>query len=322
MLQTLSNDSKTSNATSINLNLKKIAYNMLATSSVVLFEGAIGIITGSLSLLGDAAHSCVDLVSSAISFVTLRMSLKPADENHLYGHGKIEYVGTMIGGFALLFLGILLMYESIINLVSFKERVIENTAYVAIAYVFLVESFRTVNSYSGKAGRGKSLLTSEFYHALADMSGTFVALAGVYFNNLGMKGADEIGGLVLSLLMIYGSLKLMYGAAMELTDYVPKEVLPKVTKAIEETKGVMSVKEIRARKSGEDYYIDATVTVSDKLKIEEAHEIASGVEQNIKKVLPKSDVTVHVEPEKQKNEEGGKQSENELQLDNYRNRRR
>lgn len=299
----MSKNNKTSDTASINLNLKKIAYNMLATSSVVIFEGAVGIITGSLSLLGDAAHSCVDLVSSAISFISLRIALRPADENHLYGHGKIEYIGTMVGGFILLFLGLLIMYESIISILSFKEKVIENTAYIAIAYVFLAETFRTINSYSGKEGRGKSLLTSELYHALADMSGTFVALAGVYLNNLGIRGADDAGGLILSLLMIYGSLRLMYGAAMELTDYVPKEVLPKVTKAVEETKGVMAVKEIRARKSGEDYYIDATVMVSNKLRIEEAHEIASDVEQNVKKVLPKSDITVHVEPEKQKNRE-------------------
>ncbi|MGB9759359.1 MAG: cation diffusion facilitator family transporter [Thermoproteota archaeon] len=299
----MSKNSEISSTVNLNLNLKKIAYNMLATGSVVLFEGAVGIITGSLSLLGDAAHSCVDLVSSAVSFVSLRIALRPADENHLYGHGKIEYIGTMVGGFTLLFLGILLMYESIVSIVSLKEKVIENTAYIAVAYVFLAETFRTVNSYSGKVGRGKSILTSEFYHALADMSGTFVALAGVYFNNLGVRGADEAGGLVLSLLMTYGSLKLMYGAAMELTDYIPKEVLPKVAKAVGETKGVMAVKEIRARKSGEDYYVDATVTVSSKLKIEEAHEIASDVEQNVKKVLPKSDVTVHVEPEKQNNKE-------------------
>lgn len=295
----MSKNNKNSNVMNTTINLKKIVYNVLATGSVVLFEGVVGIITGSLSLLGDAAHSCVDLVSSVISFISLKIALRPADENHLYGHGKIEYIGTMIGGFILLFLGILLMYESIASIVSLKEKTIGNTAYIAIAYVFLAETFRTVNSYSATGGKGKSLLTSELYHALADMSGTFVALVGVYFNNLGIRGADDAGGLVLSLLIIYGSLKLMYGAAMELTDYIPREVLPKVTKAVGETKGVMTIKEIRARKSGEDYYIDATVTVSNKLKIEEAHEIASSVEENIKKVLPKSDVTVHVEPEKQ-----------------------
>ncbi|MEM0219167.1 MAG: cation diffusion facilitator family transporter [Thermoproteota archaeon] len=284
-----------------NTNIKKIAYNVLAISSVILFEGTIGLVTGSLSLLSDAAHSCVDLVSSIVSFTALRISLRPADENHLYGHEKIEYIGTMTGGAILLFLGILLMYESIINIVNIKEKIIENTAYIALAYVFLVETFRVVNSYTGKIGKGKSLLTSELYHAAADMSGTFIALAGVYFNNLGIKGADEAGGLLISFLMMYGSLKLMHGAAMELTDYIPKEVLPKVTKAIEETKGVISIKEIRARKSGEDYYIDTTITVHNKLEIEEAHEIASNVEKNIKKVLPKSDVTVHVEPEENKN---------------------
>lgn len=287
-----------------NSNLRKLIYNMLATSSVILFEGAIGIITGSLSLLGDAAHSCVDLVSSIVSFVFLRVSLRPADKNHPYGHGKIEYVGTLVGGFTLLFLGALLAYDSIVSIINLEEKAIGSAAYVALTYVFLAEAFRTTNSYFGSSmGKGKSLLKSEFYHALADMSGTFVALFGVLLNNLGVKGSDEVGGLILSLLITYGSLKLMYGAAMELTDYVPKEILPKVTKAVQGTRGVVAVKEIRARKSGDDYYIDTVVTVSNKLKIEDAHEIASDVEQNVKKVLPKSDVTVHVEPENKKGKE-------------------
>jgi len=282
-------------------NVKRLLYNVLATGSVVVFEGSIGLITNSLSLVGDAAHSCTDLISSIIGMIFLKISSRPADENHTYGHEKMEYVGTLISGIILLLLGVSLIYESSIGLIASKEKMIGGIAYVAIFYVFIVETFRTLNSYIGKLkGKGKSILRAELYHALADMSGTIVALLGVYLNNIGIKGADEFGGLILGFLIVYGSVKLVYDSSLELSDYIPRGTLPKVEEAVRKTKGVASVERIRVRKSGEGYFVDAVIKVPEEMKIEEAHEIASEVEKNVKKVLPESDVTVHVEPQNRK----------------------
>ena len=96
--------------------VRALQLSFVAIASVVVFEGAVGLVTNSLAILGDAAHALLDTVTTLILLVTTQLSLKPPDEEHLYGHGKIEPIGGLIGGVALIGLAAYLFYLSLIHI--------------------------------------------------------------------------------------------------------------------------------------------------------------------------------------------------------------
>jgi len=269
--------------------------SFIAIASVVVFEGIVGLITNSLAILSDAAHALFDSVATLILLVTTKLSLKPPDEEHLYGHGKIEPMGGLIGGVALIGLAAFLIIEA-------GSRIYFNVpiehlpiGFWAIGYTLAVDFFR-IGTLWGK-GQGSVTVRASLYHALSDFASTVIALLGfglTYFNF--PDQADAIASIILSILLVYLTIGLIRTSGSELSDAISKSVIADVRKEILSTKGVSVCKDLKARKVGTKTYVETTICVPGSMGLAEAHDVASQIEARIIRLYGDSSVTVHIEP--------------------------
>jgi len=277
--------------------LESLKISAIAITSVVLVETILGLAVGSLAILSDGAHALLDALTIFILLIAAKESLKPADEEHMYGHEKIEFIGGLIGGIILLGLAFFLLYESTLRFFvaeSYLVLELEFAGFIAIGYTFCVDILRV--GILHKAESEGVTLKAGFYHAIADLGSTVIALLGFGLATLGFHLGDALASMILSLVITYLSIKLIWSSGMELTDAVSKDVAKHVKKAILCTKGVCECEDLRVRTVGTKNFVEATVKVPEYMSLEDAHALASKIEANIKGCLENADITIHIEP--------------------------
>jgi len=269
--------------------------SFIAIVSVVVIEGIIGLVTNSLAILSDAAHALFDSLTTLILLITTKLALKPPDEEHLYGHGKIEPIGGLIGGVALIGLAAFLIIEAGIR-ISLNVK-IEHLpiGFWAVGYTLAVDFFR-IGTLWGKSESSLTLKAS-FYHAFSDFASTIIALLGFGLTYIGFDDrADATASIILGSLLIYLSIGLVRSSGSELSDAISKSVVADIRKEILNTKGVTVCKELKARRVGTKTYVETTICVPDSMGLAEAHDVASQIETSIIRLCGDSSVTVHIEP--------------------------
>jgi len=275
--------------------VRALQLSFVAIASVVVIEGIVGILTNSLAILSDAAHALFDSVTTLILLVTTQLSLKPPDEEHLYGHGKIEPIGGLIGGVALIGLAAFLIIEAG-SRIYFNVKIEHlSIGFWAIGYTLAVDFFRVGTLW----GRGQSSLTvkASLYHALSDFLSTIIALLGFGLTYIGVDDrADAAASIVLGSLLIYLSIGLVRTSGLELSDAISKSVVSEVRNEILSTKGVSVCKELKVRKVGTKTYVETTICVPCSMELAEAHDVASQIEARVNRLYGDSSVTVHIEP--------------------------
>lgn len=278
--------------------LKTLKRSAIAIASVVIMEVTLGLAVNSLAIISDGLHALLDALTMAILFVATRESLKPPDEEHMYGHEKFESIGGLVGGLALIIVALIIFYEAALKILHGQNinAGLEYVGFIAIGFTFCIDFFR-VGTLMRSRRSESTTMKAGFYHAVADLSSTIIAFVGFGLATLRwFENGDSIASMALGTLLTYLSVKLVWNSAMELTDTISKDVAEQVRKAIVETKGVCKLDVLRIRKAGEKAYVRASIEVLDYLTHEDAHELASNVEANIKNVLGNSEIAIHTEP--------------------------
>jgi cation diffusion facilitator family transporter len=275
--------------------VKVLQLSFIAIVSVVIIEGVIGLVTNSLAILSDAAHALFDSLTTLILLITTKLSLKPPDEEHLYGHGKMEPIGGLIGGVALIGLAAFLIIEAVLRIslnVTIEHLPI---GFLAVGYTLAVDFFR-IGTLWGQAESSLTLKAS-FYHAFSDFASTIIALLGFGLTYIGFDNrADATASIILGSLLIYLSIGLVRSSGSELSDAISKSIVADIRKEILNTEGVSVCKELKARRVGNKTYVETTICVPDSMGLTEAHDVASQIETNIIRLCGDSSVTVHIEP--------------------------
>jgi cation diffusion facilitator family transporter len=277
--------------------LKALKISACAISSVVVVETVLGITAGSLAILSDGAHALLDAISMFILLMATKASLKPADEEHMYGHEKIEPLGGLIGGIILFGTAIFLLIRAVQKILQGEISIVQEwelAGFAAIAYTLCVDVLRVGVLHKT---RGESVtVKAGFYHAFADLGSTLVALFGFGMATLGFPIFDVLASLVLIAAISYLSIKLIKTSGMELSDAISKDFAEKIRREIASAKGVSKVGNLRVRKAGAKTFVEATIQVPDYMSLEEAHALASQVEERLKHTLGDAEVLIHVEP--------------------------
>jgi cation diffusion facilitator family transporter len=280
-----------------NNRLKTLKISTIAITSVVLVEVVLGIAVGSLAILSDGVHALLDAFAMFVLLIATKASLKPPDEEHMYGHEKLESVGGLIGGVVLIGTALFLMVESVQKLVKGQPYFVQDLEYAgfaAIAYTFFIDILR-VKVLHG-AERESSTVKAGFYHAIADLGSTIVAFFGFGLATIGFFAFDALASIILSIMINYLSIKVIWSSGMELSDATSKDVVEKVRREILSTDGICKCEDLKVRKAGAKTFVEATVQAPDYMSFEEAHSLASKVEETLKKSLGDTSVTIHVEP--------------------------
>ena len=281
------------------LKLRTLKLSAIAIISVVFVEMTIGLVVNSLAIVSNGLHALFDVLTTLVLFLAVRESAKPADEEHTFGHEKFESIGGFVGGLSLVMIALLVVYEAVLKIMRGQSinsgLELESAGFVAIGYTLCVDLFR-VRTF-GKTRKIESpTMRVGFYDAVADMSSTLIALVGFGLAAFGFRYGDSISSIVLGGLLTYLSVKLIRSSGMELTDAISKDVAEKVRHEILSTQGVCKLETLKIRKAGEKTFVNATVQVPDYFDFEEAHELTSKIESNIKSMCGNCEVAIHTEP--------------------------
>ena len=276
---------------------KVLQISLLAIFSAFLVELIFGLISNSLALVTDSIHALLDSVVTIVLLLAARMSIKPPDAEHTYGHGKIESLGGLIGGIAIFLIACFFIYESISRLQEPSPNILPGLfAIIGGAYTIGVDIFRLIILRRSIKKIGGTTLKADFYHAFMDLGSTLVAIIGIVLVSYGFYHGDFIAALILGGLLAVLSIKLIYKTAMDLTDIISPEIVEQVREISTSTKGVIDANSILMRRSGDIIFADITISLRGDTSFDKAHEISNNVEKNIKNKIPNSKVTIHFEP--------------------------
>ena len=272
--------------------------SVLAAVFLTGMKLAVGLLTNSLGILSEAAHSGLDLVAALMTLFAVKISDKPADESHHYGHGKVE-------GFSAFFEVILLMvtcgyiiYEAVERIIGKSAHVEVNIYSFAVMAISIVVDISRSRSLSRVAKKYKSqALEADALHFSSDIWSSAVVIAGlVAYKFFGLVLADSIAALAVAVLVIVVSIRLGIRTINVLLDKAPPGMRQSIEEAVAQLPGAERLDSLRIRTSGEKTFVDMRLTLTRDLSFTEAHRIASLAEKKISQIIPGADVIVHADP--------------------------
>ncbi len=276
---------------------KVLQISLFAILSAFVVEFVFGIFSNSLGLVTDSIHALLDSVVTIVLLLAAKIAIKPPDAEHTYGYGKVESLGGLIGGIAILLIAAYFIYESINRIQSPPPEILPGLfALTAGVYTIGVDVFRILLLRKSIKKIGGATLKADFYHAFMDFGSTMVAIIGIVVVSYGFYYGDFFAALILGVVLAVLSIKLIYTTAMDLTDIISPELVKQVRGIVANTEGVIEPGSILMRKSGDVIFADVTISLRGDVSFDKAHEISDNVETNIKNSLPKASVLVHFEP--------------------------
>ncbi len=282
---------------------------LTSVGAAVLLTGmklVVGLLTGSLGLLAEAAHSGLDLVAAVITFLAVRVSDRPADVEHHYGHGKVENLSALIETLLLLATCVWIIYEGVERL-FFKFVPVEATiaAFVVIAISIVVDIGRSRALMRVARKHNSQALEADALHFGTDVWSSIVVFLGLVLVKLAdlwpgyrdwLLRADSVAALVVAVIVIWVSCRLGRRTIDALLDRAPSGLKETVESALGGLADVLQCRQVRLRQSGNQTFIDLVIGVRRGISLERSHEIALEAEHRIQEVLPSADVVVHVDP--------------------------
>jgi len=263
--------------------------------SIIKFAG--GIIGHSAAMIADATHSVSDLLTDMIVLIMLKVGQKPKDEDHPYGHGKAETLGTTVVGFIIISVGIGLAYEAWEMIQSGIARIPEPLAAgTALISIFIKEwLFRYTRSVGEKSNN--SLLLANAWHHRSDAISSIAALVGIIGAMLGFPALDPIAATMVAFMIMKVGYELTLGGFRDLMDTALNEKdTQSIQVAIDDVSGVLKSHDLRTRKIGGEILMDVHIQVDSDLTVTEGHEVAERVRRKLIKNYPNTqDVLVHVD---------------------------
>ncbi len=284
---------------------------LVAASSVVAavfltgIKLVIGLVTGSLGILAEAAHSGLDLAAAVITLLAVRVSDRPADESHLYGHGKIENLSALAETMLLLATCGWIVYEAINRLFVRQVEVDPSIwAFLTMGISIAIDFSRSralariARKYHSQA------LEADALHFSTDIWSSAVVIAGLglvrYGQTTGNKSfftqADAVAALAVAMIVIYVSMQLGRRTIDALLDRAPSELIARFTGALADISGVLRVSRMRVRNVGSQVFVDLNVDVPRTLSFEESHAVTQRAQEALRAVAPNADVVVHADP--------------------------
>lgn len=260
--------------------------------------------TGSLGVLSEALHSGLDLVAAIITFLSIRVSDRPADERHPYGHGKFENFSAFVETGLLLLTALYVIYEAFDRMLFRSVHIQPSWLAFAILGVALGIDLTRAKKLTHVAQRYSSeALEADALHFSTDVWSTVVVIAGIgfvwageYWNLPWLVYADAVAGLIVAGVIIWVGARLGMRTLDALLDAVPVGLHEEITLAVRRMEGVQTVQRVRLRRAGNRYFVDATVSVPRTASLEQVHSWSDAIESRVAEIVP-ADVVVHAEPQ-------------------------
>ena len=272
--------------------------SVIAAVFLTGFKLIIGFLTGSLGILSEALHSGLDLVAALITFLAVRIADQPADEDHNYGHGKIENYSALVETILLLITCFWIIYEAIKRLVTGKVEIeVTIWSFIVIITSIIVDISRSRALMKVAKKYNSQALEADALHFSTDIWSSSVVLIGLVGVSFNFHFADPIAALIVALIVLGVSYRLGKRSFDALIDRAPAGMAEDIKKIIAGIKEVKTFHDLKVRESGPYKFVDLNIHVESDLSISEAHNISHIVEEAIKNKIPNIQVTIHIEPD-------------------------
>ncbi len=277
---------------------KAIALNsVFASAGLTIMKLIVGVLTGSIGIISEAAHSALDFLAALITYFAVRVSDNPADQSHHYGHGKIESISALVETALLFITSGWIIYESIHRL-FFKSVEVEAAwyAFIIVAISIMVDISRSRALYKVAKETNSQALEADALHFNSDIYSSAVVFVGLGFVAIGINGADSIAALVVAVFVLFAGYQLGKRTIDNLLDAAPAGLTEEIRTIAQNTMGVLEVGRIRVRPAGPATFIDMTIHISRKTPLERSDKIARNIENKIHDKIANSDVVIHIKP--------------------------
>jgi cation diffusion facilitator family transporter len=276
-----------------------------AAMGITLFKILVGVATGSLGILAEAAHSGLDLVAAGATWVAIRIAGKPADADHPYGHGKVENLSALFATLLLLYTCVAILYGAIDRLV-FTEVAVTVTVWSFLAMITSIVVDYSRSRALGRAARkhNSQALEADALHFETDIWSSLAVIVGLVCVMLGqwqpawavLRHADALAALLVALIALWVTATLGLRTIRALLDAAPAGLAPQIVAAVAALPGVVDCHKVRIRPSGPRVFVDMHVRADGNQTLAQAHALTEEIQQAVREVAPTADVTIHAEP--------------------------
>jgi cation diffusion facilitator family transporter len=277
------------------------AVSIASNSLLVIFKLVVGLMSGSISIISEAAHSASDLTAAFIAFFSVRAASRPADPRHQYGHEKVENVSGIVEALLIFAAAVVIVMEGVQKLI---HGVHLDHVWLAIGVMAASAVANLIVSqwvlYPVARRTESAALEADGAHLRTDVYTSVGVAVGLSIVKLtGVTWIDPAAAIAVAVLILYTAYRLIVSSGRVLLDEtLPASELETIRVRVKEHRGdlIVGYHRLRARRAGSRRHIDLHIQVDERMSVREAHDVAEHIEDDIRRCLPNVDVLVHVEP--------------------------
>src|SRR6516165_2426033 len=274
---------------------EQVALSSIAASAgLTAAKAVVGLATGSLAILSEAAHSLLDLAATVMTYFAVRIADRPADAEHHYGHGKVESVSALIETALLFLLSGIVIWEALQRLVGGHGHAVEATpwAFAVIVASIVIDFFRARVLYRVAGETASEALEADALHFGSDMWSSAAVLVGLVAVALGHAWADSAAAIIVAVFICIAGWRLGRRTIGTLTDTAPVGVAEKIGAAVRRIPGVVALQRLRVRSAGGVLFADLAVAVSRTLPLDRVTALKDRIVSAVRAENPAAEVMV------------------------------
>lgn len=284
---------------------RAVATNSVAAAlGITALKIVVGIATGSLGILSEAAHSALDLIAATVTLFSVRLSDKPADADHQYGHGKVENFSAFIETGLLLLTCVVIIYEAVRRLFFHHVEIEPTLAAFLVMFISMAVDYWRSRALSRIADKYDSqALQADALHFSTDIWSSGMVAVGLGLVLLGRRlqipwliEADPVAALFVAGVIVFVSTRLARKTIDALLDTAPAGARSEIIRALGNVGGLLEVDRVRIRRAGNRFFADVSVALARNVTFQKSGQVAEEITQTIHRILPNTDVVVHSAP--------------------------
>jgi ferrous-iron efflux pump FieF len=283
------------------LRLRTARFSLGSAVTLCLLKFVVGIFSGSLGVLASAFDNVADIFMSTVNLLSIRKAMDPADENHPYGHGKVETLATLFQGAVIALTGIGVVWEAVRRLRDGKapEGIGLDVGILVMVFSIVASWYISDRIRKGGEAAGSTALAADSLHFRTDVySGSGILFSLLLYRFTGWKWLDPGVALAVGFYIFSAAVPLLKGAVQDLMDHrLPPETVAQVTAIIDAHRPMVAEwHDLRTRRSGSSVEIDFHVVMCRDHSLEKAHRVADHLEKRIEEMLGNAHVVTHIDP--------------------------
>ncbi len=271
---------------------KKIAlFSLLISIFLVAVKVTVAYFTNSIGVFSEALNNSLDIVTTLVAYLAIRISLRPADKDHTYGHGKFENLSAFLEVIIISALSFFIIYRSIHRIV-YRDFELRLNIYVFIVLIISIVLNIIRVFYVGRAARkyNSFALRAEFINYSGDILSSVIVIGGLYLANIGVYVADPMASIIVSIIVLTLSLRLSIRIIRNLMDYIPKEITERITKILGDIKEIKSINKLKIHEVGNTKFINLEVYLKSNLYLSQAEKVKEKIKNKILYKIPGSEI--------------------------------